>query len=141
MMNKPERALFSATNEEVEKFLVRLSAQLREREIDRSICFKVELALEEVLINLVKHAYRAGNAAGEIEVLYNLSAPDSLSFVIKDQGEPFNPLDYQPAPFLHLPLEERREGGLGIILIKNSMDQCRYERLEPFNILTLEKRL
>ena len=57
---------------------------------------------------------------------------------ISDHGKPFNPLK-KPDPDITLPAEKREIGGLGIFLVKKTMDNVTYSREDETNILTLCK--
>ncbi len=89
---------------------------------------KIELAMEEILVNIISYAYP--DKPGQIHLSCD-RLPHALRFTIKDQGIPFNPLGH-PSP----PPTPEKPGGLGIHLAK-SLLTLKYERHEPFNILTL----
>src|SRR5258707_13929631 len=80
--------------------------------------FAINLALEEILINVIKHGY-TGTDAHEISVRIWMS-DDDFTAEIEDDGMEFNPLDL-PAPDITLPLEERQIGGLCVHMILNMM--------------------
>ncbi len=92
----------------------------------------IELAVEEVFVNICQHAGEAASVRLECVSENN----GGISIVISDDGVPFNPLEC-PDPELDVPLEEREVGGLGIFLVKNTMDGVRYERRDGRNVLTL----
>ena len=97
----------------------------------------VELAVEEVFVNICNHASKDGSPlTARLECRDD---GDSVRFVISDKGLPFNPLAH-PEPDIDAPIEERDVGGLGILLVKNMMDDTRYERRGDENILTLVAR-
>ena len=62
----------------------------------------------------------------------------SITFI--DSGVPFNPLE-KPDPDVTLSVEERGIGGLGIFMVKKSMDDVQYSYDNGFNILTIYKRI
>ena len=104
--------------------------------LDMAILPNVNLALEEALANVIMYAYpegEVGDATLEMEV-----ENDSILMTIRDRGIPFNPLLQQEAD-LDIPLEERRIGGLGIHLIKETMDAVEYAYEEEKNILSMKK--
>ena len=103
---------------------------------DKVICDCI-LALEEVFSNIVHYAYR-DECEHQIEIQINLSA-EELVLEIRDDGKPFNPLEI-PEPDIAKPFEEREIGGLGIHLVRNSMDQLDYSFKQGKNILTMKKR-
>jgi anti-sigma regulatory factor (Ser/Thr protein kinase) len=105
---------------------------------DASSCFALRLAVEEVCINLMRHAYPGGKP-GPIEVAVSGGA-GRLVVTITDFAPPFSP-DDAPTPDLGAPWEERRIGGLGWHLVKSVVDEVRYEALAGAgNRLTLVKK-
>ena len=110
----------------------------RHGELNAEAVSEVELALEEVLVNVVNYAYR-GDAARRARVGFALNDGE-LTIEVEDDGEPFNPLEKQ-APDLDLPIEERQIGGLGIHLVVTLMDVVEYQREDGKNRLRLKKRV
>lgn len=99
---------------------------------------KIEVAIEEVLVNIIRYAYP--DHKGWIFFSCHMIPDKQIEFVIKDMGKPFNPAkENRPIPD-DIPLEDRKEGGLGLFLMKAYMDEVRYERVDPYNILTLIKK-
>jgi len=93
------------------------------------------VSLDEILSNVVLH----GVGEGGCEVRVSLVVSEAEVVVtIEDDGGPFDPLSYPP-PDLEAPLEERQVGGLGIHLVRELMDEARYERAGPVNRLVLRK--
>lgn len=106
--------------------------------LSADITFNLNLVLEEAVVNIINYAY----PEGKHELIY-LSAKvhnGSIVFVLTDTGKEFDPTMAKDAD-ITLPAEERPIGGLGIFLIRNIMNEVRYERIEGKNILTLEKKL
>lgn len=99
---------------------------------------KIELALEEALVNIIHHSSLP--EADVIDVSSHIPKPGVIHFTIKDKGKPFNPLLQFKEIDRNVKLEDRREGGIGIFLIFQYMDQVHYERSHPYNVLTLTKR-
>lgn len=96
------------------------------------------LAVEEIFVNIADYAYP--DASGEVTVKVRGTGDGQLEITFTDSGIPYDPLG-RPDPNTHLAAEERREGGLGILLAKNMMDEMGYERRDGRNILTMKKRL
>jgi serine/threonine-protein kinase RsbW len=136
---KVEQVIFSAQIEELEPVMEWVRSQASRSGLADNQIRKVELALEEAFINVVQHAYKGGK--GVVEIVCNLYPQDKLEFIVRDKGPPFNPLLQVPSIQPLAPLEEREEGGLGIALMRHSMDQILYQRQHPYNILTLCKRI
>lgn len=95
---------------------------------------RVDLVMEEVLVNVISYAYPQGN--GEIEVECVADGPGRLRLTIKDWGVPFNPLD-RASPDLSTDISNRQVGGLGIYLVKQMASQLVYEYRDGGNVLTL----
>jgi anti-sigma regulatory factor (Ser/Thr protein kinase) len=102
------------------------------------IIFNLNLVLEEAVANVINYAY----PKEEHQSIY-LSAKlqdGSIVFVLTDTGKEFDPT-MAPEADITLSAEERPIGGLGIFLIRQIMNQVKYERIEGKNVLTLEKKL
>jgi len=97
----------------------------------------LQLALEEHLTNIIHYAY-ADEGDHRIVVRFHFHAPE-LCLEVTDDGRPFNPLEY-PAPDLTIPIDQRPIGGLGIHMIRKSLDQVEYRRAHDRNILVMRKR-
>ena len=100
--------------------------------------YDLNLALDEIVTNVAKHAYPAGEEH-QFTLQITLSNEEFVARV-EDDGMEFNPLDH-PTPDLNAPLEERKEGGLGIFLIRQIMTSVEYQRVAGKNIITLRKKL
>ena len=96
---------------------------------------QIDVAIDEVMANISNYAY--GGQPGEVTVRMETEDRTAvLTFI--DRGMPFNPLD-QPPPDVSLPAEKRGIGGLGIFLVRKTMDEVIYERRGDTNVLTLRK--
>ena len=96
------------------------------------------MALEEAVTNVILYAYPAG-----ADGLVNIEAvlrEHSLEFIITDSGVAFDPT-VVPEADTTLSAAERAIGGLGIHLVRQIMDEVRYQRLDDKNILTLIKNI
>ena len=96
----------------------------------------INLALEEAVSNVMLYAYPGKSG----QVLVECDKADQLVFTITDCGVPFDPTQ-QADPDITLSVEERAIGGLGIHLVRQLMDDIRYERKDNKNILTLTKQI
>ena len=94
---------------------------------------RLDLALEEWVTNLCRHAYR--QQGGTIEVAVR-SGDGGFVVEIADDGPPFDPTT-RPDPNVEGSLAERELGGLGIMLIRRMVDQVRYRREGERNVLSL----
>ena len=102
------------------------------------VVFNLNLVLEEAVVNVINYAYHKE----EHESIY-LSAKiqdGSIIFVLSDTGKEFDPT-LVPEADITLSAEDRQIGGLGIFLIRQIMNEVKYERIDGKNVLTLEKKL
>ena len=111
-----------------------------ERDVPPDIVFKFQLALDELLTNVVSYAFAEDTADAAIKVTLAVSDHE-IAAVIEDNGRPFNPLLDAPNPDLDLSAQDRPIGGLGIHLTKAFVDTLRYERTEEWNRLSLVQPL
>ncbi|MCK4329608.1 ATP-binding protein [candidate division WOR-3 bacterium] len=104
--------------------------------LSQNILFKMNLALEETVTNIIKYAY---NDDTEHAILIHISLSRGiLTAEIEDDGKPFNPLN-SPKPDINKPIEDRTMGGLGIHIVRNLMDKIEYRRDRNKNFLILKK--
>ena len=129
---------------------LRLKVETRHDELDRvsaaiedfaleadwplDLVFKVNLALEEIVINVMNYGHEDG--LHEIDIILT-SEENALTIEIVDDGRPFDPLHDAPIPDVNAELEDRNIGGLGIHFVRKMMDDVRYRREEGKNHLTL----
>jgi len=102
------------------------------------ICYQLQVALEELVINAIKHG-GCKPKQGAIRLAIK-RVGDEVIAVLSDNGIVFNPLE-TPAPDLTKSLQERPVGGLGIHLVRNLIPSLRYERRGDRNYLHLTKRV
>ncbi len=111
-------------------------------ELETSACplkarMQIELAVEEIFVNIAHYAYRPEVGEATVRCAVD-NAPLQVVIQFLDQGKPYNPLAKKDAD-TSLPVEEREIGGLGILLVKKSMDSIDYEYKDGKNILTIKK--
>jgi len=111
------------------------SGVMEKDNIDISLQNKINIAIEEVFVNIANYAYPAVN--GDVTICVK-SESDKIIFEFKDTGIPYNPLE-KPDPDVTLSAEDRVIGGLGIFMVKKIMDDVQYKYEDDQNILTLIK--
>jgi len=121
---------------EVARLQDQLEAFARQHGLAERALHEVQLALEEHLTNLLSYGYEDPREH-LIRVRIQLNGPE-LRVEVADDGRPFNPLE-SPAPDLSKPIAERPIGGLGIHMIRKSVDQLEYRREAGQNILVMIK--
>ena len=102
-----------------------------EKQTTERALYYVELALDELVSNVIKYAYAGISLPPPIDV--RISVADSgIVLTIDDGGPPFNPLE-APAPERPQSLETASIGGMGIELVRRSSTDLHYERLANGN--------
>lgn len=115
-----------------------LSSFFMAREIPRHVQLDVQLCLEEILINTISYGFPDGD---EHWIKVGLALRnETLKVEVTDDGIPFNPLTASNVD-IHVPMEERKVGGLGIHLIRSLMDRVEYTRTKGMNVLVLIKKV
>ncbi len=120
--------------EQVTEFV---DAQLEAYDCPALTQLHIELAIEEIFLNIANYAYRPKNGEAEIRCEV-LREPLRVVIQFLDGGSPFDPLAQQDADTSPEALEAR-EGGLGILLVKRTMDDVSYAYENGKNILTILK--
>lgn len=95
---------------------------------------EIELAAEEVLVNIFQYAYPGTD--GDVGIECRIEDDVRLVLVISDNGTPFNILEV-PDPDVTADISDREIGGLGVFFVKEMVDEARYRRKGNSNILTL----
>lgn len=100
---------------------------------------RIEIALEEGLVNIISYAYQG--ETGTIDVSVEHKEGEFVEITFKDQGLPFNPLKHKKEIDPLIPVEDMEVGGLGILFMQKLMDKVEYIRQGGSNILILRKNL
>jgi serine/threonine-protein kinase RsbW len=132
-----------ATDEGIRAALDALEALVVAHGLSKAVTWPVEVALDEVLANVVRHglAGRGDDAQVDLELSLDPEVePPLCEMLVVDDGPEFDPLAQSDADTT-LPLEDRPIGGLGITLVRRLMDGAEYERREGRNHLRLRRRL
>jgi serine/threonine-protein kinase RsbW len=108
----------------------------RQADLAESQLVKLDLVLEELLVNVFRYAYPAGEP-GEVAVGYTVPAPKRLRVDVCDSGRPFNPLENQD-PDVTLSLAARQIGGMGVYLVKTIANSVSYKREHGQNVLSFQ---
>ena len=127
LMLKPGVESVSAAASFVEKFLQQSGASAK-------AVNQINIAVDEIYSNIVRYS---GAQSAEI---FCAAENGRVSVTFSDDGKEYNPLN-MPDPDIGLSAEERKIGGLGIFMVKKSMDEVLYEYKDGRNILTVIKEL
>ena len=116
-----------------------VDAELEEAGCPMKVQFQIDVAVDAIFTNIAMYAYApgTGSATVRIEVDRNEKVAE-ITFI--DSGVAFNPL-LQKEPDTTLPAAQRAVGGLGIFMVKKSMDEMHYAREGEQNILRIRKSI
>lgn len=128
-----------ATVENIEKVTEIVNSQLEEINCPIKAKMQIDIAIDELFGNIAHYAYNpeTGPATVRVEVT---EAPISVIVTFIDHGIPYDPLK-KDDPDVTLSAEERAIGGLGIFMVKKTMDEITYEYKDGQNILSIRKDL
>lgn len=128
-----------ALTDNLPQVLTFIDEQLEAADCPMKIQMQIDIAVEEIFVNIAHYAYspNVGIAMIRVEIL---PEPPSVDITFIDKGIPYDPLA-KADPDVTLSAEERQIGGLGIFMVKKTMDDVKYEYLDGQNILTLKNGL
>lgn len=101
------------------------------------VSMQLRMAMEELYVNIAHYAYQTDDGWAEIRGSVENGV---ATFTLIDAGVPFDPLA-KPDPDITLSAEERQIGGLGIYMVKSTMDEVTYEYSNGCNQLTIRKHM
>lgn len=129
---------FPADKKEVGRVVDFINDFLEKKDMNSKIISQIDIAVDEICSNIFNYAYKDKKG----QVLVEISYQDKMVVIrFVDTGVKFNPLEKED-PDVHLSLQERKIGGLGIYLVKQLMDDVKYEySLKNENILTIIKKV
>ncbi|MCR5267603.1 MAG: ATP-binding protein [Lachnospiraceae bacterium] len=130
-------AIFSATDEALRDVNLFVESNLEEAGCTMKNQMKIMVALEELFVNVAHYAYEGGT--GDVKLSLDFQ-DDRMILTLTDSGKPFDPLAKED-PDISLSAEERRIGGLGIFMVKKTMDDVQYEHRDGCNIVTITHKI
>lgn len=127
-----------ATLENLEPVQQFVEAHLEEAGCPMKVRIEISISIEEIYVNIAHYAYAPGTGTATVRCSTDAAARKAV-FVFIDSGIAFDPLAKKDAD-ITLSAEERSIGGLGILMVKKTMDEMNYERKDGKNILTMVKK-
>lgn len=126
-----------ATPENVDKVIEFVDEMLEEYGCGMKEQMAIDVAVDELFANIAHYAYNpeTGYATVKVEVVED---PLSVEITFVDNGKPYDPLA-KADPDTTQSIEDREIGGMGILIVKKSMDVVDYEYKDGKNILTIKK--
>lgn len=128
--------IFPADINELDSVTAFLEEELEKAEVSPKLMMTFAVDLEELFVNVAHYAYP--DSKGDVKIGIDTSG-DSIVIRLIDKGIPFDPVA-KADPDITQSAEERKIGGLGIYMVKKSMDSMVYVREDEQNILTISKR-
>lgn len=130
---------FEAKVDNLHDVLGFLEEQLEAHEASMKVITVMSISVEEMYANVCMYAYEGQPEVGNCKIAISFE-DDSAIVALTDDGIPFNPLA-KVDPDIHAAAEDRGIGGLGIYMVKEYMDECKYERVNEQNIFTMRKKI
>jgi len=128
---------FPAAKDAFEEVSLFVEEQLDLLECPMKAAMQISIAVEEIFVNIASYAYEGKPGTMTLTIDCNDGV---VSFRFADKGVPFDPLA-KPDPDIAAAADERQIGGLGIYMVKKSMDSVTYEYTNGENILTFTKKM
>lgn len=122
---------------ELDKMRTFLKKSLEGLSVSDKDYFKIELALLEICVNIIRYAYP--NDKGEIFLKIWLDE-GKMFLEIRDWGVPFDPRGLEE-PDIQDIIRSEKKGGLGVFLFRKLMDGFEYKREKDQNVLTIYKTI
>ena len=118
---------------------LRMNAELADRYCPIGVQHQIDIALEEIFVNVCSYAYQDAGEPGKVRVEYVYYAdPNSLTVSVTDWGVPFDPLAHDD-PKVPTSAAEAPIGGLGILMVKRLTDDVSYVRDDDANVIAFKK--
>ena len=138
-MNEWKEIKLPATVDNISAVTNFVEHELTERNCPRDAKLQINIAIDEIFGNIAHYAYdpKNGDATVRVEVT---DEPLEVIITFMDNGKPYNPL-LREDPDITLDANERDIGGLGIFIVKESMDSVDYSYEDGKNILKIRKNI
>ena len=121
----------------LDKVLAFIDGELEAMDCPMKAQMQIDVAVEEVYVNIASYAYEGKEGPSTIAI-ESIKDGTAVAITFIDEGIPYNPLAKED-PDVTLSAEERQIGGLGIYIVKKSMDATDYKRSDNKNIFRMEK--
>ena len=130
----------SAVPEQIDAVMDFVNRQLKALGCPEEARIDVDVAVDELLGNIIRYAYGSETGTVTVRVETQLE-PKALILTFLDQGAPFDPLAEERPDTTSLPAWERPMGGLGLYLVRSLVDEIAYARRDSRNVLTVRKKI
>ncbi|HOO79849.1 MAG TPA: ATP-binding protein [Lachnospiraceae bacterium] len=128
-----------AKEKELDRVLEFVNNMVKDIQCSQRAMIQLDVAVEELFVNIAHYAY--GENGGDALIVAEMQKESAiLSVTFIDSGMPYNPLQKED-PDITLSVEERQIGGLGIYMVKKTMDEIFYQYKNGQNHLTIKKKM
>lgn len=136
--NTMQELVIEAVIENLDRVLAFVDTNLEAHDCPPKVQMQLDIAVEEIFVNIAHYAYQPGT--GDAVIRMDITEdPQTVVLTFSDRGVPYDPLKKED-PDVTLSAEERQIGGLGIYMVKKSMDEVTYVYEDGQNILTIKKQ-
>ena len=125
--------------EQIPQVTAWIDAELEALDCPMRAQLQIDVAIDEIFSNIARYAYGEGTGSATVRFDFDPAARVA-AITFEDSGTPYDPLAKED-PDISLGAQERSAGGLGIFLVKKTMDGMRYRYENGKNILTLQKKI
>jgi len=129
--------VFEAKDESLDDVLAYVEGELESHDCMMKFIMSINVCVEEMFVNVAHYAYDPNTGDCTIKVEFE---EDDVIIQLRDTGMEFDPLAKED-PDITAKAEDRGIGGLGIYMVKKTMDKCEYERVDGTNIFTMRKKI
>ncbi len=136
-MSSKEELEIEAVVENLPRVLDFVNCNLENKDCPQNVRVQIDIAVEEIFVNIASYAYQPGKGPACIEVEVK-DDPLSVELTFIDGGVQYDPLA-KDDPDISMSVDEREIGGLGIFMVKQTMDYVEYEYVNGRNILRIKK--
>ncbi|MBR1523009.1 MAG: ATP-binding protein [Lachnospiraceae bacterium] len=134
-----DKITIEAKVDNLNEVLAFIDEKLEANNCPMKIQTQIDIAVEEIFVNIASYAYTPDTGLATISAEVS-EEPLAITVSFSDKGIPYDPLAKED-PDITLSAEERQIGGLGIYMVKKSMDHVSYEYKDGQNIFTIMKML
>lgn len=131
---------FPAALDQLERVQEFIGEELAAYSCSPKVCIQLDVVVEEIFVNIAHYAYPPDQNGTAIVRCGVGGEPLQVTIQFVDSGKPFNPLAKED-PDITLSAEQRQIGGLGILMVKKSVDTVEYTYEDGKNILTIKKSI
>lgn len=126
-----------AKTENLDQVLDFVNLELEAADCPMKTQVQLDITVEEIFVNIAHYAYQSGVGKAVVRIRIQ---EEAVEIIFMDQGVPYNPLEKED-PDITLSAEDRQIGGLGIYMVKKSVDAVSYEYKYGQNILRIQKNI